>query len=499
VVSLGYLSLACFILTKFILFGGGNLEKIISVGIDIGTSTTQVIFSHITIENLASAYSVPQIDIIDKNVFYKSEIYFTPLISETEIDGQEIKKIIESEFKKANVAKKDISTGAVIITGETARKKNASLISEQLSDLAGDFVVATAGPDLESIIAGKGAGADKLSEKLNKLVINFDIGGGTTNIALFESGQVIDTACLDVGGRLIQLDEQNRLQYISKKIKKLAADLNLNLEIGKKVENSELEIIAEKMASVLSEVLKAGEKSSDYNYLITNHDLSKNYAINHVSFSGGVADYINNDHSGDLYKYNDLGIILAQKIRESSLYKDHQVYQAEETIRATVVGAGSHTTDISGSTITYTDNIFPLKNIPIIKITPEEEKLSKEELVKVIKKKLDWYDLDFEAQTVAVAMKGKENFNFAEITELAEAIIAGMEKIIKLDFPLIVILENDAAKVLGQTINRLSKEPKAVVSLDGIKVDNGDYIDIGKPLARGKVLPVIIKTLIFGK
>jgi len=138
------------------------LDKILSVGIDIGTSTTQVIFSEITLENMASGFTVPRINIIEKEVIYKSNIYFTPLISQTEIDGEKIKEIVASEYKKAMISKERVSTGAVIITGETARKQNASLISEQLSDLAGDFVVATAGPDLESIIAAKGAGADKL-------------------------------------------------------------------------------------------------------------------------------------------------------------------------------------------------------------------------------------------------------------------------------------------------------------------------------------------------
>lgn len=141
------------------------MDKILSVGIDIGTSTTQVIFSEITLENMASGFTVPRINIIDKEVIYKSNIYFTPLISQTEINGEKIKEIVEKEFKEAGIDKEKVSTGAVIITGETARKKNASLISAQLSDLAGDFVVATAGPDLESIIAGKGAGAAQLSKK----------------------------------------------------------------------------------------------------------------------------------------------------------------------------------------------------------------------------------------------------------------------------------------------------------------------------------------------
>ena len=476
------------------------MEKILSVGIDIGTSTTQVIFSEITLENMASGFTVPRINIIDKKVIYKSKIYFTPLISQTKIDGKKIKEIVKSEYKKAQISKADVSTGAVIITGETARKENASLITEQLSDLAGDFVVATAGPDLESIIAGKGAGADNVSKNKNSVVINFDIGGGTTNISVFKAGEVIDTACFDIGGRLITFDQKKRITYVSKKIKKLAAEMGITLEKGTLLSKKQLEKIAEKMVSILNNIITEKKRDKLYQYLITNHDLNKSLEIDYLSFSGGVADYIDkNLETDNIFKYNDFGLILAKKITESDLFKNNKIIKADETIRATVVGAGSHTTDISGSTITYTSDIFPLKNIPIVKMTAGEESKSKSELIRIIKKKIDWFDLEDESQPVALALAGKKDFSFKEINNLAEVIIEGMSKIIDKDFPLIIILENDAAKVLGQTINRLLKKEISVVSLDSIKVNNGDYIDIGEPLAQGKVLPLIIKTLIFGK
>ena len=71
-------------------------ETITSVGIDIGTSTTQLIFSRLTIENLASSYTVPRISIVDKEVIYRSHIYFTPLKSQQEIDVEAVRKIVKS-------------------------------------------------------------------------------------------------------------------------------------------------------------------------------------------------------------------------------------------------------------------------------------------------------------------------------------------------------------------------------------------------------------------
>lgn len=473
------------------------METIISAGIDIGTSTTQIVFSKITLENIASDYTVPQINIIDKKIIYKSDIYITPLLSEDEIDSDGLRDIIEKEYFKAGISKSEVSTGAVIITGETARKKNAELISKEMSDLAGDFVVASAGPDLEAIIAAKGAGVDKLSKKENAFVINFDIGGGTTNIAVFDSGEIIDTACFDIGGRLIKIDDEQQIYYVSEKLKKLAASLNIELEQGREIAIDELEVLAEKMSDILTETLFAEAKSDNYRYLITNHDLNKKYNADYISFSGGVADYIGNKNHKDNYdKYNDLGIILGEKITESRLYKENNIFKAEETIRATVVGAGSHTTNISGSTITYTSDILPIKNIPVVKIN-ENDINSEAEFETTVKRKMNWYDLENGHQAAALALKGKKNYSFAEITRLAEMIIESEKEIIESEFPLIVILEHDAAKVLGQTLNRLLDHKKSIVSLDGIKISDGDYIDIGKPLAGGKVLPVIIKTLIF--
>ncbi len=200
--------------------GDPHEETILSVGIDIGTSTTQLIFSKLTIENEASSYVVPRINIVDKEVTYRSKIYFTPLLSQTEIDAEKVKKIIEAEYKAAGMKPEDLQTGAVIITGETARKHNANTVLASLSSMAGDFVVATAGPDLESVLSAKGAGADAFSEEHRQAVANIDIGGGTSNIALFQKGNLKGTSCLDIGGRLIKI-ENGRSVIFSRRFRNL--------------------------------------------------------------------------------------------------------------------------------------------------------------------------------------------------------------------------------------------------------------------------------------
>ncbi|GAA0786269.1 ethanolamine ammonia-lyase reactivating factor EutA [Hathewaya limosa] len=477
-------------------------EEILSVGIDIGTSTTQLVFSKITIENTATTFSIPRIKIVDKELIYRSNIYFTPLISNTKIDGNKVKEIIESEYKKANITPSDVKTGAVIITGETARKENANEVLQSLSGFAGDFVVATAGPDLESIIAGKGAGADKISYDEDSVVVNMDIGGGTSNLVVFKNGEVIDTGCLDVGGRLIKIDPATKkIYYIYHKVKKLAQKIGVYIEEGQIADENTIRKIAREMTRILEESVSLKNRSEDYFDSITNQERGKGikdgYTFNSITFSGGVADYVYHENSGDPFKYGDIGIILGEEIRKSDLIRKIQIRDAVETIRATVVGAGSHTTDISGSTITYTEDVFPVKNLPILKLSEDDEQSGFDSIGNALREKLKWFNLDNEQQQVAVALKGSKNPSFEEVKKLSQALIYGMADILEKDFPVFVIIESDIAKVLGQTMYMDLKFKKKVICIDSIKVENGDYIDIGKPLANGKVVPVVIKTLVF--
>ena len=95
-------------------------DKILSVGLDIGTATTQLILSELTIENIASVFTIPRVYITDKKVLYKNKIIFTPISDQLLIEVDKIKNFVLNEYAKAGIQKKDIQMGTVIITGETA-------------------------------------------------------------------------------------------------------------------------------------------------------------------------------------------------------------------------------------------------------------------------------------------------------------------------------------------------------------------------------------------
>ncbi len=473
-------------------------EVLLSVGIDIGTSTTSIIFSKIVIENSSHGSHIPLYKIVEKEIIYRSKIYFTPLISNNLLDVLAIKDIILKEYENANIKPSNVSIGAVIITGDTARKKNAEEVLSSISDLAGDFVVATAGPELEAIIAGKGSGADSFSKLNYTKVMNLDIGGGTTNIAIFDNGNVIDVACLDIGGRLIRFKKGTcQIEYIYEKMKSLAKSLGINAIEGALLTKNQIESICDKLASVILESTHLKEKSKDYHFLITNgKDFKKECNPKHISFSGGIGKLIYDESLNDDFLFDDIGIILANSIKKEIKKYDISLIKPSETIGATVVGAGSHSTSISGSTIKYSrSSLFPMKNIPILKLTKEEEE-NKENFVDVIRKKITWIN-NGELENIALSLNGKKDMRFQEIVSLSELIIDAMRPLIEKNKLIIVMMLNDFGKVLGQSLMAKLGEEIDVISMDSISASDGDFIDIGKPVGMGSVLPVVVKTLVF--
>lgn len=473
-------------------------EVIKSVGIDIGTSTTQLIFSTIVIENMAGMFSVPRIEIVETNVEYESDIYFTPLIDNLNIDAEKVKEIVKSEYQKAGKDPADLHTGAVIITGETARKENANEVLNALSDMAGEFVVATAGPDLESVLAAKGAGANTLSEDEKCTIVNIDIGGGTSNLAGFYRGNLVGTACLDIGGRLIKV-ANGKITYVMDKIAALAKNHGLEIKVGDPVDAYKIRKICDIMARHLAMSVGLVPKDDEHMKLYTNDGtpIGDNVKPDGIMFSGGVADVVyypkNNE---DPFRYGDIGPILADAINDSPDFRKLKRYDAVETIRATVVGAGTHTTDVSGSTIFFDEGTLPIKNIPVIKIT-EEQETDLHMITKLIREKSEVFESGNTGEVIAIGLPATHYQHFGEVQELADAIVRGLN--LEDPRPVIVVLENDIAKVLGNSIKLKMNMKRRLVCIDSVYVNDGDYIDIGAPVAGGRVVPVVTKTLIFNR
>ncbi len=455
-------------------------ESLLSVGLDVGTTTTQLVVSRLWVQNRASGFAVPDLQIRDREILYRSEVHFTPLLGQELVDGPGIRAIVQKEYENAGIRPEEVDTGAVIITGETSRKENAAAVLSALAEFAGKFVVATAGPDLESVLAAKGAGADELSQRSGKRVLHMDIGGGTSNLALCEDGKIVKTGCLNVGGRLIRMDERGKVTYLSPVLRQLVAYREGDvLTREQAMETARLLASALEMAAGLCSPTGLLEQLTTLEAAYW-----KPVSDVRISFSGGVADCIEQEQPWLIY--GDLGPLLGQAIRKSRLCQGPYSL-GKQTIRATVIGAGCYSTQLSGSTVYLRGAKLPLQNLPVARLTAAEQALPEEGLAQIIRQRLEAMDT-----WGVLALPGWKNPDYRKITGLAEAVVHAVGS-----RPCYLALEQDMAKALGHALALRLPETAACICIDGVSIPEGSFLDIGA--AVGPAIAITVKTLIFGQ
>src|SRR5262245_48938235 len=127
---------------------------VLSVGVDIGSSTSHLVFSRIVLERLDSRYVVTE-----RETFYQSDILLTPYAAEETIDAAALGAFIAQQYADAKVDPDEIDTGALILTGVAVRRSNARAIGELFAKQAGKLVAVSAGDSLETVMAAYGSGA----------------------------------------------------------------------------------------------------------------------------------------------------------------------------------------------------------------------------------------------------------------------------------------------------------------------------------------------------
>lgn len=451
-------------------------EVIYSTGIDIGTTTTHLIVIKLSVSVKEGFGCAPKVEIDKKEIIYMSKIYFTPLEDDGIISAKGVKKIIDSEYKKADISPKILKSGAVIITGESARKRNAKNLLFEISKYAGDFIVAEAGGESESILAGKGIGAQSISQNEFSRVCSIDIGGGTTNIAVFDSGEVKAASCIDVGGRLIKVKKENNkavIDDISESILPLLEKNNLKIKKG----------------DILTSELR--EKTVNALWVRILEEISNLPKADRYIFSGGVGECIDNNYSD--YEFNDLGVLLARKIEKSNFFKNCNCEKAKNSIRATVIGAGNYSFEISGSTISHFGCKLPIRNIPCVKINVKSSN-DIENCTDNLRSKISKFDL---SKTVAISFDGYSSITFDEMMKLSKNIAKQCIDLIEHNQPIIVLIDKDIGKAVGICLKKALPNDYPLLAIDCVSADDGDYLDIGESVGGGKAVPVAIKKLVF--
>jgi ethanolamine utilization protein EutA len=469
--------------------------QLTSVGIDIGTSGTKLAFSKIKLRrngiNLTSRY-----DVISRELMYHSDLRFTPYTGNHDlIDEKALKKIIDEEYFASGLAQEDVDTGAVILTGEAIRRENAEAVGNVLALRGGKFVTVTAGHNQEAMLAAFGSGAVELSLKKKCRLLNLDVGGGTAKFTLIDNGQIVATCALAVGGRLMVFDSEGRITRLEPNAIFVSKLLGFNWQLGRKVASNEIEAVAGWMAKAVLNVVKGEVPEATKKLALTPLDTSLSLNIAGVVASGGVAEYI---YRTETRYFNDLAESLGASIRKGLLDLNLEVFPASERIRATVMGVAEYTLQVSGNTIYISDgDSLPFRNLQVLRPDFEcTDVIDAGTLAKAITKHFTLFDISEGEKTVALMFHWNGDPAYERLGAFADGVARAMKETIAKQLPLILVFDEDVGKTLG-AILREEKKVEVVICIDGILLQDFDFIDIGRQLQPHGVVPVTVKSLAF--
>ena len=468
-----------------------------SVGIDIGSSGTQVVFSRVKLrrlgEELTSRYYV-----VSRETLFQSPVALTPYQSEERIDDAALGRIIDEAYAAANVDPKDIDTGAVILTGEALRRENAAAIADLLSRKGGDLVCAAAGHHMEAMLAAYGSGAARVSSDESKRILNIDIGGGTTKLGLVENGKVTATAAVHIGGRL-QVVDGGKIVRLDPAGRWHAAEAGFDWHVGDAATNEQLDRVAGRMADSLIAAITARPMPHAIEHLYLTEPIVDFGGLDGIMLSGGVGEYV---YARETRDFGDLGRRLGHAIRRriDAGALPWPLMPAGECIRATALGASEYSVQLSGNTCTITNPgaLLPRRNLQVVQPPYEfHDHVDAEALGAAIRRHLTAFDVVEGESEIALAFRWRGAPSHERLFALARGICLGLPNTVAAAKPLYIMLDGDVAQTLGAVLREEMEVSSEVVVLDGLLLQDFDYVDLGKIRLPSMTVPVTIKSLIF--
>ncbi len=471
-----------------------------SVGIDIGSAGTQVIFSRVELrrmgEDLSSRYFV-----VNRETLFRSPVALTPYQSEERIDDAGLRAIIADAYQSAGITPADIDTGVVILTGEALRRDNAQAIAVMLAEQGGEFVCATAGHHMEAMLAAYGSGAARVSSDQSRRILNIDIGGGTTKLALLEQGRVIATAAIHIGGRLQVVDDQGRITRLDPAGQHHAAQAGFNWEKGAHADSGALDKVAAYMADALLAAIRMRPLPAPLRALYLTEPIAGLDRIDGIMVSGGVAEYVYGREERD---FGDMGrrfgLALRKRLDAGAL--PWPLLPAGECIRATALGASEYSVQLSGNTSTITNPgvLLPRRNLQVVQPPYVcEETIDPDALAAAIRGHFTAFDLTDGDAEIALALRWRGAPSHQRIFAFAQGIVRGMPQTIARGKPLYVMLDGDVAQTLGAILREELGVTGEILAVDGVVLWDFDYIDLGRIRLPSMTVPITIKSLVFSE
>jgi ethanolamine utilization protein EutA len=469
-----------------------------SVGIDVGTATSQIIFSQLILRRLGRELS-SRFVVTERHTLYLSPVHLTPYTAGREnIDDGALGRLVDAAYREAGIGPREVDTGAIILTGEAIRRDNARAIADLFASQRGTFVCATAGHNFEALLAAHGSGAVAYSAEQQCRVLNIDIGGGTTKLAVAERGRVCSTAAFHVGGRLLATDASGTIILLEPGGEALARQVGFEWQAGSRTTNGEIERLANHMAQAVLNLAQDEKPTSEFAQLWLTAPIGgpKNYDA--VIFSGGVGEYV---YGKESQSFGDLGAPLGQALRQHANNGALRwpLASARECIRATVMGAAQHTVQVSGNTIHRThEDLLPQKNLQVLR--PEldlQGDIASEKIAEAIQNHFRAFDLLEGKAEVALVFRWDGPPTALRIAAFCRGLIDGLPETIKTGRPIYLVFDHDLAGLVGTILKNDFAIENALLCLDGVTLGDFDFIDLGKTLEPSGTVPVTIKSLVF--
>jgi ethanolamine utilization protein EutA len=479
-----------------------------SIGIDVGSSGTQVAIARLTLERDRLAVRPGKKDGAAlhlvrprSEVVYQSPIYLTPYAAGDRIDEAALGRLVDHALESAEIGPDAIDCGVVILTGAARERVNAAAIGATLAERCGDIVSAAAGHHMEARLAAHGSGAVARSAEFGQRYLVVDIGGATTKLAVCEMGEVTASAALAIGGRLVVTDKSDIITRLEPWGQRHAARAGLSWEAGGKAPWSERQDVARDMADQLVARIASTERARDDDPLWLTEPMRGLEGIDGVIFSGGVGEYV---YGRETRSFGDIGLplgrALARRIDAGAL--PWPLLPASECIRASVVGASAHSVQLSGRTgyISNPGVLLPQRNLPVVAIDCEaDDRLDAAALAQTISEHLARRDLTAidagPGPVLAIGWAGAPEH--ARLLALAKGIQRGFASRIADGQALYVTVDADIAASLGAILREELGIINDLLVLDGIKPTELDFIDLGRLRLPSSTVPVTIKSLAF--
>jgi ethanolamine utilization protein EutA len=470
-----------------------NVE-LTTVGIDVGSSTSHLMFARVHLRREAQSLS-SRFVVVDRTVLWRSPIVLTPYRDDETIDEAALDEFVKRSYAEAGLEREDVDSGAVILTGEAMKRRNARALAELFADESGKFVCASAGHHLECAMAAHGSGAVELSRGHSAPLLHLDVGGGTSKLALIRDGEVVDSAAIAVGGRLVAFEDGGSMTRVEDPARAVARHLGIDEPaVGGQLPEPVRIALAGALADALAEAVAGDVRSPLARELLVTDPPAWSTAPASLSISGGVAEYVygrESERFGDIAP--ELSGAIAERLRDGRVALP--LVEPPQGIRATVIGASQFSVQVSGSTVDVTGgSVLPLHGVPVVRPRVDlSGAIAAAQVALSIAHAARRMDLLYRDAQAALAFRWDGDPSHARLRALARGIAH-----VPLGAALIVLVDGDVAQSLGRVLSDELGVTRPLICLDGLELREFDYVDVGSPIEPAGVVPVVIKSLLFG-